>query len=187
MILDHGCGKGFLRRIAALLRQQTGLDFEHVAGGGLHHEVNGRRRYARGRIHSGLFSDRLSQCGRRQKNKRNARSKVFHSWNPPCFSKHLNQLAMFPIVPRAVRALYEPMNSAICFLRRFLGRRTGLSSRAEQGTVIEVRLFYSNAPISTASNHFPNEPRTASVGAIYGYLNSKARPRQRGRAPSVEW
>jgi len=40
---------------------------------------------------------------------------------------------MFPIVPRAVRALYEPMNSAICFLRRFLGRRTGLSSRAEQG------------------------------------------------------
>jgi len=25
------------------------------------------------------------------------------------------------------------MNSAICFLRRFLGRRTGLSSRAEQG------------------------------------------------------
>src|ERR1700732_3033152 len=33
-----------------------------------------------GGIHSGLLSDRLSQCGRRQQNQRNAGSEIFHRW-----------------------------------------------------------------------------------------------------------
>lgn len=55
MVLDHGCSKRFLGRIAALLRNLTGLDLELVAGRSLLHEVRRRGADAEGGIYSSLL------------------------------------------------------------------------------------------------------------------------------------
>jgi hypothetical protein len=98
---------------APLLRELAGLDLEHVANGGLFHEIFRRRADAKGRVYSGLLSDGLCDRRRCQENECKARSKVFHFGVLP-FCSRLTPAALVSISNNAYRFLcrFDPNGPA---------------------------------------------------------------------------
>ena len=71
MILDHRRRKRLLIGIPPLLRDLAGLDLEHVADGGLLHEILALRSDTKRGVYAGLLSDGLrhGRCAEKQEGK----------------------------------------------------------------------------------------------------------------------
>ena len=107
VILDHGGGKGFLGGVAPLPRELAGLDLEHVADGGLFHEIFRRRADAKGRVYSGLSPTDWAVAGvaSRTSARHGARYFIFLASLPYC--SRLTPVALVSISNRAYRFLYR--------------------------------------------------------------------------------